>query len=168
MLAELECESLDWIMKITTLILLTVLAALLSQTASADDRWGRGYGRHYNYGYRSHNYFGNRHYGHWGSYIGFSIGGSHHHDSFSTSSFLGGLVLGSVLTYPRYSKTHNYYRSTPVRSSSQVTVISRTSGATVAPGRRLLRDLEGRCYDILRDENGDEIRTELEPEACSF
>ena len=155
-------------MKTTTLILLTVLAALLCQTASADGRRGRGYDRHYNYGYRSRNYYGNHYYGHRGSYIGFSYGGGHHHDSFSTSSFLGGLVLGSILTYPRYSKTHNSYRSTPVNSSSQVTVISRTSPATVVPGRRLLRDLEGRCYDILRDENGYEIRTELEPEACSF
>jgi len=171
---ELDCVSKDGIMKKVIFILLAASVALLCQTASADSPWGRGYDRHYGYGYGSHNYYGGSRYGRWnnyynygrrGTYIGFSLGGGHHYDSFSSSSFIGGLVLGSVLTYPRYSNTHNnYYRNSP----SRVTVIKRTSPATVTSGRRLLRDLEGRCFEILRDENGDEIRTELEPEVCSF
>jgi len=163
-------------MKKTLFILLAASAALLCQTASADGRWGRGYDRHYDSGFRSRSYFGGSRYNNYnrgrrGNYIGFSLGGRRHHDSFSTGSFIGGLVLGSVLTYPRYpsARNDNYYsRRTIVRSSPQVTVIKRTSPAVVTSGRRLLRDLEGRCYEILRDENGNEIRTELEPDACSF
>jgi hypothetical protein len=37
-----------------------------------------------------------------------------------------------------------------------------------APRRKLLRDLQGRCYQIDITPNGDEIRTELAPEQCSF
>ena len=163
-------------MKKTIFILLAASAALLCQTASADSRWGRGHDRHYDNGFRSRNYYGGSRYNYYnrgrrGNYIGFSVGGRHHHDSFSTGSFLGGLVLGSVLTYPRYSSARNdnyYYRRTAVRNSPQVTVIRRSSPAVATSGRRLLRDLEGRCYEILRDKNGDEIRTELEPDACSF
>jgi len=163
-------------MKKTILILLAASAALLCQTASADGRWGRGYDRHYDSGFRSRNYYGGSRYnrrnynnrGYRGNYIGFSIGGRHRYDHFNTGSFLGGLVLGSVLTYPRSRKDDYYYRRTPVRSSSQVTVIKRTSPTVVSSGRRLLRDLEGRCYEIIRNDNGAEIRTELEPEACDF
>ena len=163
-------------MKKTICILLAASVALLCQTASADGRWGRGYDRHYDSGSRSHSYFVGSRYNNYNrgrrdNYIGFSVGGRHHYDSFSTGSFLGGLVLGSLLTYSRYpsARNNNYYsRRTIVRSSPQVTVIKRTSPAVLTSGRRLLRDLEGHCYEILRDENDNEIRTALEPDACSF
>jgi hypothetical protein len=157
-------------MKTTILIVLTVIATLMCQTASADRRHSRGYDRQHDYGFRGSNYsYGyNR-----GNYYNFSYGRRHHGDHFSTGSFLGGLVLGSVLTAPRYSNRRyedTYYRRTPVRRSSQVVVVNqgRPSNAVLTPQRRLLRDLEGRCYQIVRSENGDEIRTELEPESCNF
>lgn len=150
-------------MKKTILVLVGVSIALLSQSASADHRWGRGYDRYYGYGYGSHYY---PYYGRPGFYVGYSRGRRHHH-GFSTGSFIGGLVLGSVLTYPRYRD--RYYRRTPVRTS-EVRVVQRSvpSTVTVTSSRRLLRDLEGRCFEIQRDGSGTEIRTELEPEACNF
>ncbi|MBL4819631.1 MAG: hypothetical protein JKY98_01395 [Gammaproteobacteria bacterium] len=173
-------------MKKSLFILFAVIATFMSQTATADNWRNRSYDRHNDHSYRSRNHYRGSHYsrnyysrnnhrgnrysynhGRRNSYFDISIGRSYHYDHFNGGSFLGGLVLGSVLTYPRYSRYDNYqYRSTGTYRSPQVTVINRTD--TVASGRRLLRDLEGRCYEIITDENGNELRTELEPVACNF
>ena len=165
------------------LLSISVIAALiLSQAAWADGRhnrrgynsWGYnsyyGYNRYdnrrynsYHYGYRGRgysNYYNNRYYGR-----------RHHYDS---GSFIGGLVLGSLFSYPRYS-SRRYdtvtYRSAPViRTREVVTVInsSPSNTAAVASGRRLLRDLEGNCFERVVDEEGNEIRIQLDASECSF
>ena len=160
-------------MKTTILIIFTVTVALLSQTASADRRHYRGYDRHYDYGLRGRNHYFSYNRGYRGNRYGFSYGSRHYDRHFNTGSFIGGLVLGSVLTAPRYSTRRvekTYVRRTPVRRTSQVTVVNSSSSGSerLAPERRLLRDLEGRCYEVVRNENGDEIRNELEPQSCSF
>jgi len=163
-------------MKPLTVLLGIIGMLALTSAAHADNRYGRGYDRHYDRGhygrnYSRHGYYGgfNRHYSPYpyGGYVGFSLGG-HHHDHFSGGSFLGGLVLGSVLTHSASRPSH-VYRS-PVSRSTTVKVIRRTPIVTgsSSSGRRLLKDLSGRCWEIFTEANGDESRTELDPSACEF
>jgi hypothetical protein len=77
-----------------------------------------------------------------------------------------------VLTHSA-SRPYRYgrrYYGTPVNRGSTVTVIRRTPvvSSAAASGRRLLRDLSGRCYEIIEAADGNEIRTELDPSACNF
>ena len=48
------------------------------------------------------------------------------------------------------------------------TIQATRSAAPVASGRRLLRDLEGNCFERIVDEQGNEIRVQLEAEQCNF
>jgi hypothetical protein len=45
---------------------------------------------------------------------------------------------------------------------------SSRSATPVASGRRLLRDLEGNCFERIVDKQGNEIRVQLEAEQCNF
>lgn len=88
------------------------------------------------------------------------------------SNFVGGLVLGSLLSNRNYS-SRSYdtvsYRSAPIREREVVYVGSSTRPAVSAtPKRRLLRDLQGDCYDIEISPNGDELRSQIDPAACNF
>ncbi|MCH7817274.1 MAG: hypothetical protein IIC60_11965 [Proteobacteria bacterium] len=157
------------------LLVVSVIAALvLSQTASADSRHHRR--SHHSFGHYSN--YNPYHYGfgshHGGSYFGFSYGHNRHYGHRSSGSFLGGLVLGSLLSYPSYS-SRRYdtvsYRSAPVIRSREVVVVNRSitrSTAPIASGRRLLRDLEGNCFERIVDEDGNEIRVQLDASECNF
>ena len=170
------------------LMSISVIAALiLSQAAWADNRhnrrgynsWGysnysgynRYYGRSYSRGYNPYHYGYRRGRGYSNYYYGNRYYGGHRYDS---GSFFGGLVLGSLLSYPRYSsKRYNTvtYRSQPVTQTREVVVVNNsTSGNStpVASGRRLLRDLEGNCFERVVDEEGNEIRIQLEASECNF
>ncbi len=159
---------------------LSVIAVLvISQSASADSRYGRrgysgyygDYGNYYPSRYNSYNYGYRR----GGSYFDFGYGGYYpryrrrHYDS---GAFVGGLVLGSLLSYPRYSRRYDRvtYTRPVTRTREVVYVKNRTSGSStpVASGRRLLRDLEGNCFERNVDEDGNEIRIQLEASECSF
>ncbi len=70
----------------------------------------------------------------------------------------GGLIVGALLTNA-YNKSHandGYYapQSAPVAPSAQ--------------GRRLLRDINGNCYERQTDSAGNELRTELPPSECNW
>ncbi len=163
-----------------------IVALVLSQTASADSRnHRRGYS---DYGYGSHNYRNNyrRNYRansyHYGSrdrryrnnynfYYGSRYSRRGHYDS---GSFVGGLVLGSLFSYPRYS-SRNYetviYRNAPATRTREIVYVDKSEVQDVAPvasGRRLLRDLEGNCFERIVDEQGDELRVQLDAEECNF
>ncbi|MDA1370820.1 MAG: hypothetical protein O2971_08690 [Proteobacteria bacterium] len=167
-------------------------AFVLSQAASADSRHSRrgysdyGYGNHYR-SYNRHDYrrdsrrYNPYHYGYrdrrGGNYFSFSYGNhypryrSRHYDS---GSFVGGLVLGSLLSYPSYS-SRRYdtvtYRSRPVTRTREVVVVkdrAPVNSAPIASGRRLLKDLEGNCFERNVDEEGNEIRVQLDPSECNF
>lgn len=178
------------------LLSLSIIAALVvSQAASADNRRGygdSGYG-HHNYGnkYRN-NYRGNRrvnsyHYGsrdrnhrnynrRYDSGFNFSYGNHYSpHRSYDSGSFLGGLVLGSLFSYPRHSSRNVetvVYRDAPATRAREIVYVdrsqTRSSAADVASGRRLLRDLEGNCFERIVDEQGDEIRVQLEAQECNY
>jgi len=184
------------ILKRVLLSLSIVGVLIISQAASADNRSHRrgfsdySYGQHNN-GYRN-NYRGNRrvnsyHYGsrdrnyrnygrRYGSGFNFSYGNYYsRHRGYDSGSFVGGLVLGSLFSYPRHS-TRNVetvvYRNAPVTRTREIVYVdkpqTRNSAPTVASGRRLLRDLEGNCFERIIDEQGDEIRVQLETQECNF
>ncbi|GJM13489.1 MAG: hypothetical protein DHS20C12_18920 [Pseudohongiella sp.] len=177
------------------LLSLSIIGALVvSQAASADNRnHRRGFG---DYGYSQHNnryrsgYRGNRrvnsyHYGsprrdyrnynrRYRSGFNFSYGNYYsRHRRYDSGSFVGGLVLGSLFSYPRYNSRHTetvIYREAPVTRTREIVTVAqpRTTTAPVASGRRLLRDLEGNCFERIVDEQGDEIRVQLEAQECNF
>ncbi|MBT4255337.1 MAG: hypothetical protein HOD87_04670 [Gammaproteobacteria bacterium] len=175
---------------------ISLLAALLlSQTASADSRsHRRGYDSYGYGGYSNRNYSRNYsrranpyHYGRSGrrnsSYVNSSYGyggyyspyRSRYRDRhFDAGNFLGGIVVGSLLSTPRYSYRRPervVYRSAPVVREREVIYApqsSSTGPAPIASGRRLLRDLEGNCFERVIDEEGNEVRVQLEAQECNF
>ena len=64
------------------------------------------------------------------------------------------------------------YRSPPTISTREIVYVdqeqTRSAAASVASGRRLLRDLEGNCFERSVDKQGDEIRVQLEAQECNF
>jgi hypothetical protein len=182
------------------LLSLSIIGALIiSQATWADNRNNRrGYGTYssdyYNYGdsYRN-NYRGNRransyHYGSSGrihsrkygrgysSDFNFFYGHYYsRHRGYDSVSFLGGLVLGSLLNSSRHSSRNVetvVYRSPSTISTRDIVyddrAQTRSAAAPVASGRRLLRDLEGNCFERIVDKQGDEIRVQLEAQECNF
>ena len=170
---------------------------VLSQSALADHRFSqfgyghgnfssRGFDRRFNHNFGNRN-FGNHFYGprvnpyHFGgfshrgrnNFVSFGDGNRfnrHGRRGWNGGDFVGGLVIGSVLTnsysQPRISE-RVIYRTAPVRR--EVVYVNQPQAiVNPAPRRKLLRDLQGRCYQIDITPNGDEIRTELAPEQCSF
>ena len=107
-----------------------------------------------------------------------------HYDSHEAASFLGGLVVGGLLT----SSINRDYResySAPVmrtRVVTQPTIIRTTQVVSSprvvsAPSRsstvnstrtRLLRDLQGQCFEITYASDGTEQRAQLADEECGF
>jgi hypothetical protein len=153
---------------------------ILSPVVSADGRYGRGYDRHYDYGFygrdrfRGYGYYRNRHpvryrnyYRRGGSYWNFSFGRGYRHSHFDGGALLGGLVLGSIIGHNAASSRYDRY---PAAQTSRIRVIDRSPvvNRTSGPQRRLLRDLEGRCYEINVDGAGNETRIELDPSTCNF
>ena len=178
-----------------TLLLSTLL---LSFPAAADSwfsshtgysAWGHDRHRGWN-GYRNPHRFHRDYYRSWhsphryrrdGGYFSFSYGSGHsryrHRDhDFDAGALLGGVVLGSLLTSsirdydrPRNLRTYTTVRSTPVVRSREIVYVNRATPRRPAPsGRRLLRDLDGNCFEITRQADGDELRTQLHPSACDF
>lgn len=161
-----------------------LLASLvLSQTVAADSRDNRrSYNSHsYNSHYRGNDRHRSRHYSsyranpyHYGvsrnrgynTYYGSRSYRRHDNDA---GVFVGGLVLGSLLSYPYYSRPVErvIYRNAPVVHTKEVVVVRNSNAAPVA-GRRLLRDLGGNCFEVISDEDGNEIRLQLAASECSF
>ncbi len=171
-------------MKKLLIVLSLGTALLMSQSASADHRFyyggydGWGGGRFYRGGFNRWNdrwgYYrpGNfvsfsygRPWGYWGPY-------GRGYRRFDGGDFIGGLVVGSLLTNS-YNSSRDYqrvvYRSAPVTRTREVRVVNRSASPSVrSSGRRLLRDLEGNCFEITRNSAGDEVRVELQPQQCQF
>lgn len=183
----------------SVLLSLSIIGALVvSQAASADSRNNRrgysdhSYGQHnygnkyrnnhrgnhrvnsYHYGSRDRNY--RNHNRRYSSGFNFSYGNHYsRHRGYDSGSFVGGLVLGSLFSYPRQSSRTVetvVYRDAPTTRAREIVYVDRpptgNSAAAVASGRRLLRDLEGNCFERVVDDQGDEIRIQLEAEECNF
>lgn len=89
--------------------------------------------------------------------------------------FIGGLVVGGLLTS---ALTRDSYRSysapvvhTRVVSSPRVITSRVNTPRAVLPANtrtRLLRDLQGNCFEISYAPDGTEQRAQLAPESCTF
>lgn len=186
------------VLKRVLLSLSIIGALIISQAAWADNRNNRrGYGTYssgqYNYGnsYRN-NYRGNRRtnsyhygssgrnhnrkYGGYSSGFNFSYGNNYsRHRGYDSGSFLGARVLGSLFNSSRHFSRNVetiVYRNPSTISTREIVYVdlaqARSAAAPVASGRRLLRDLEGNCFERIVDDQGDEIRVQLEVQECNF
>lgn len=182
-------------------LLLTLIVSQSSFADNRHSRHGygnygsSGYGsRHYNRGFnRSYNRNNNfrrgnaYHYGgysnrrgynsfniSYGSGFGRYYGNNYRYRNSGRGSgdFVGGLVLGSLLSYPRYRESSYErvsYRTRPVTQAREVVYRNnRTVTTSATPKRRLLRDLQGDCFEVVISPNGDEIRSQLDSLECSF
>jgi len=152
------------------------------------NNWGynnRGFNRGYRAGF-NRGFYGSRRF-RGGDYWNVSFGnfgprwgygwGPYGYRRWDAGDVVGGIVLGSLIT----SSLNNYnyrdygtydrvvYRSPPpVTTSARRVITTERRDRPINSGRKLLRDLEGRCYEISRNRNGDEVRTELDPSICSY
>ena len=176
------------------LLSLSVIGVLvISQAAWADNRNNlRGYGAYssdqhgYGISYRN-NYRGNRrvnsyHYGSTGRNYSANYNRNYNRNyygnygrGYDSGSFFGGLVLGSLFNSFRHSSRDVetvVYRNAPPNSTRKIVYVdqaqTRSAAAPVASGRRLLRDLEGNCFERIVDDQGNEIRVQLEAQECNF
>lgn len=171
-------------MKKLAIFLALGATVLISQSAFADHRyfnrgfnsWGyNGFGynrwgpRYYNpYRFRGGSYFGVAYGNRWGPY-GYGRWG---HRRFNGGELVGGIVLGSLLTssYRDYRDTRGYERVVyrrPVTRTREVVYVNQPQRA-VSSGRKLLRDLDGNCFEIAYNSAGDEVRTQLDPAVCAY
>lgn len=149
----------------------------------------RGFDRRFDRNFNNRFYGGrvNHHFGGYSGYnrnnfVGLSYGNGfsqrrnhRRNQGWNGGDFVGGLLVGSLLSnsysQPRVTQ-QVIYRSAPIRQEvvrqEVVYVNQRQPAANTAPRRKLLRDLQGNCYQIDITPNGDEIRTELAPQECSF
>jgi len=123
-----------------------------------------GYGPRYVHGYAPYRpayypyrpYYGRPAYG----YAGYPYYQHHNNNNHSDwpAYVAGGLIVGALLTnaYNKSQASNGYYapQSAPVAPSGQ--------------GRRLLRDINGNCYERQTDSAGNELRTELPPSECNW
>ncbi|PCH61745.1 MAG: hypothetical protein COC19_04400 [SAR86 cluster bacterium] len=152
-------------MKKLLISLSLIMAMVLSQAASANDR--RSSRNHYSSHSNHYSPFrGSNHYrGGFSSYNRSHFGISYNNHHGSSSSFFGGLILGSIFS-PGYSSRRYDYREPVV--TREIIYVDKPSQVSNPVGRRLLKDLEGNCFEVRQDDNGDEIRLQLEAEECSF
>lgn len=101
-----------------------------------------------------------------------------HYGSHDAASFVGGLVVGGLISSSINRGYRDSYSAPVVRSRviSEPTIV-RSSRAVSAPSRapvsgssrtRLLRDLQGDCFEISYAPDGTEQRAQLGDEECGF
>jgi len=134
------------------------------------DRWP---GRYRNSRYYSRGF-------HRGYSRGYSRGLGWGYRNNDAANLLGGVVLGSLLTQT-FSQPRTEYVTAPVVNrtvvrSSPARIVSRPTPASVSTVQHrtyqhrtyLLRDLQGDCFEVERDAQGTEIRTQLAQERCQY
>lgn len=97
-------------------------------------------------------------------------------------ALIGGLMLGSLINQAiaNRSTSKGVYRNPQMRTrtiiSTGQSARSRSVISSSRPrstlinqnGRRLLRDLEGKCYERAENTAGEELRIELDPAECAY
>lgn len=179
-------------MKKLALFLTLGATVLISQSVFADHRFSnRGFN---SWGYNSgfgYNRWGSRYYDPYrfdryrsrgGSYFNVSYGnrwgpgygrwGHRRYGRYDAGDLLGGIVLGSLLanSYRDYRDTRSYERVVyrrPVTRTREVVYVNQPQ-ARASSGRKLLRDVDGNCFEIDYNSTGDEVRTQLDPAACAY
>ncbi|MFK7863197.1 MAG: hypothetical protein AB8B95_03115 [Pseudohongiellaceae bacterium] len=104
---------------------------------------------------------------------GFGSNRFNHRNRWGAESFVGGLVVGSLLNSASNRATTREtvrYRSAPIVTNRQV-IRTNSTGRVASPpqpSHRLLRDLQGDCFEIVTTVNGDELRSQVDPSLCEF
>lgn len=171
-------------MKILTAFTSLFLVALLTSPVSAGNRYNGG-NNHYS-GYNNHigvkrhhgsSYYGGRHYSNdyrykhhgynyknhgYNKHYGYSY---KHHDN-HYEYLVGGLFLGALLHhgYQSYHQPRVIHR-TVIHSTPRV-----NHDSSVYEGeytRRIIRDSEGRCFELTRRDDGSELLKELDVKECA-
>ena len=150
---------------------------------------GYKYGIYHNNGYNRirHGYRYNRHYGYSG----------HNSKYYSTGDVAAALIVGGAIGYGiRYYQHRKYQNTTYVRtystgysSPSSYDYSARYAGSyrpglgttrpaamesgtatqnSGTPIRKLLKDLDGKCYEIRKNQLGDELRIQLQSWECNW
>lgn len=104
---------------------------------------------------------------------GFGVNRFGQRNRWGNDGFVGGLVVGSLLGSAAQSVTPVEtvrYSSAPMITNREVIRVKSASSSRISqqPRRRLLRDLQGDCYEIEISPNGDELRSQIDPSFCSF
>lgn len=142
----------------------------------------------YHYGRSRNNNYSNRSFfnpGYSRNYYNYS--NRHRGNRYDAGSFVGGLILGSIFSssysnrnfnssYNRSYNTTYVVRNPPVIHSREVVYVnspvvynSQVPVSQAPPtGRSLLRDLQGNCFERNIDAQGNEVRVQLEDQACNF
>ena len=142
---------------------------------SASRNWNR-YDRHRNSGFDGGSFFG-------GVVLGSVLSSNYSRPSYSHAgvyyerpwrSYRFSRPLRSSYGYFNSSYYEPYRvtrpRSTVVYSTvvNPAPIVVTAPQISATPTRRLLLDLEGRCFDVTTDEQGVERRLQLEDQACAF
>jgi len=140
--------------------------------------YGNGYGNRHGYGHKpgyghghkyAHNYRHNPGYGY-----NYRYHGSHNNSGEIAGALLLGGAIGYGLSNTRqhtsyYTNYHNYYRDPYLNSRDIVYPGSRRVPVSTAPAsRRLYKDRDGNCSEIIRNSLGDELRIQLDPVECNW
>lgn len=126
-------------------------SALLATSPVTVAGGGHGYG-HYGYG-------GHHHRGH---YVR-PQHRLHRHRSHRGEYLVGGILLGSLIANSVH-RAHSYPRHYVERRVYQPTRTVRTETLT----RRLLRDVNGDCFELFTAQDGSEVREPIAREECSW
>jgi len=102
--------------------------------------------------------YGYRHHGGYGNY-GYHGGGD-------AGYFVGGLLLGTLLSAPRYAPPPRVVYVPQVAYAVPRVSYVQPSHAVVA--RRLLRDINGNCFERKIDGRGTEMRIQLPAAECAW
>ena len=106
----------------------------------------RGYGHHgYGHGYRNY---------------------GHGNNGSDAAYLFGGLMLGSILAQPRYAPPPRVVYVPQPTITTVVPVRTTLTQATIS--RRLLRDINGSCFERKIDQAGTELRIQLPATECAW
>ena len=85
-------------------------------------------------------------------------------------AFVGSVVLSSLLLQPVRDRSveRMVYRTQEAPYANEVVHAGKTRYTSAISRRRLLRDLEGNCFERTINGAGDEVRIELDPSECAY
>lgn len=146
-------------MKFLTPVLATI--ALLATSPTTFAGGGHGYGHHGYDGYRGGHYRGH------GGYYARPYRSARRHRSHHGEYLVGGILLGSLIANSVH-RAHSYQRPYVERRVYQPTRTVYTERSSETVTRRLLRDVNGDCFELYTAQDGSEVRESIAREECSW
>lgn len=134
-----------------------VLAMIALLATSSTTLAGGGHG----YGHRGGHYQGH------GGYYARPYHRAHRHRAHHGEYLVGGILLGSLIANSVH-RAHNDPRPYVARRVYQPARTVYTERRTETVSRRLLRDVNGDCFELFTAEDGSEICDPIAREECSW